>query len=74
MHTEHDQRTTRSGNRMKVDQGLDEVMSVLKELRHEYQEGRVLKYAVTQCTRRRFTYSSERPEWAVLRISLSIVA
>ena len=33
MHTEHDQRTTRSGNRMKVDQGLDEVMSVLKELK-----------------------------------------
>ena len=32
----------------------------------------MLKYAVTQCTRRRSTDPSERPELAVLRISLSI--
>jgi len=32
----------------------------------------VLKYAVTQYTRRRSTDSSERPELAVLHISLSI--
>ena len=32
----------------------------------------MLKYAVTQCTHKRFTDSSERPELAVLRISLSI--
>lgn len=35
----HDQRTTRSGNRMKVDQGLDEVMPVLKELKAQVSGG-----------------------------------